>query len=152
MRITGTAFLTMLMAASALACSSPTVTPTASATPPGPTVTPTAEHPFGEGTYFPPQVGLGRTEATAGTTLAISGSGGYVERPDGLYDESSRDFVVYFDGAAAGSLNCYVNRCEGDVAIPAEATEGEHEVRVEHGPTLPLMVTRPAIPESAPLR
>lgn len=63
--------------------------------------------------------------ASAGTRVEISGHGGAI-RCGNAYDESSRDFDVFLDDESVGSINCYVNHCEGSVILPENLEQGSH--------------------------
>jgi hypothetical protein len=108
-----------------------TNTPAATTLPssPPPTLTP------GRGdTLVPPRVHEVRpAEAAPGQDVRVIGSGGFVKLANGGYDESSRGFPLLFDEQPLGKRSCYVNRCEGALTIPANATPGPHLITSEGG-------------------
>jgi hypothetical protein len=61
--------------------------------------------------------------ASAGSQVEIAGHGGAI-RCGNSYDESSRDFDVFLGDELVGSLNCYVNHCEGVVTLPDDLAPG----------------------------
>jgi hypothetical protein len=71
----------------------------------------------------------------------VVGSGGYVQCGSGAYNESARTFQLLFGGEPAGSIVCYVNRCEGTLVTPITATAGTHVIAVEGGSSITLEVT-----------
>ncbi len=78
--------------------------------------------------------------ARPGQRVEILGQGGYLFTPPSGYDESARGFEIYFDGELAGEISCYVNRCEGEVTVPAGVYEGRHAITSEGGSVLELDV------------
>ncbi len=72
----------------------------------------------------------------ADTQVKVLGYGGYLFTPPsreqpGQINESARDFDLYFDGEVAGTLSCYVNRCEGTLTVPDDAEPGRHAITTE---------------------
>ena len=67
--------------------------------------------------------------ARAGSTVELVGHGGVI-RCGNAYDESSRDFDVLLDGQRVGSINCYVNHCEGTVHLPDDLDPGDYGLQV----------------------
>jgi hypothetical protein len=67
--------------------------------------------------------------ATSGSQIEIRGHGGVI-RCGNAYDESSRDFDVYLDDEVVGTINCYVNHCEGTVELPVELEQGSYSLSV----------------------
>jgi hypothetical protein len=63
--------------------------------------------------------------AEPGSTLQLAGHGGAI-RCGNAYDESSRDFDVYLDDERVGSINCYVNHCEGTIDLPQDLEKGTY--------------------------
>lgn len=77
-----------------------------------------------------------------GGEIKLVGSGGYLLCGQGVYIESSRSFALSLDDQPLGSIVCYANRCEAQLAIPADTPAGEHIISVEGGSRLAIMVTR----------
>ena len=75
-----------------------------------------------------------------GHQVTVLGQGGYLFTPPSGYNESSRLFDLYFDGDVTGTFSCYVNRCEATITVPADALPGVHEVSVEGGSSLELVL------------
>lgn len=81
--------------------------------------------------------------AAAGTIVRIEGHGGYLMRDaegSTAYDESYRVFKLYFDDEEIGELGCYVNRCEGEFAIPSGTAPGVHTVSTDGGATVQIEI------------
>ena len=79
--------------------------------------------------------------------IQVTSQSGYL-RIDGLYDESSRPFDLYFDGAGVGSIGCYVTSCDGTFTVPSDASLGDHQVCTQGGSCLTLrVVSEAATPE-----
>lgn len=112
---------------------SPPLAPTAA--PPRPTTPTTAPT-----LIWPSLSELEPAQAAPGQPIWIVGAGGYLRTPDGGYNESRRTFKLYFDRQEAGSLSCYVNRCEGTALVPATAAPGVHQVSAEGGSVVLLQV------------
>ena len=84
--------------------------------------------------------------AIIGEKLTIVGIGGYqqFETEAGIgYDESFRTFQLFLDGEEFGEIGCTVNRCEGEIIIPAELESGEYELSVEGGSKITLHLLQP---------
>jgi formylglycine-generating enzyme required for sulfatase activity len=98
-------------------------------------------------------------QAAPGKQVHLIGRGGYLSYPGGGYDESYRTFELYFDGEPVGSIGCYVNHCEGDLAVPVDASPGTYEVSVEGDSrlslqvleTIPAPTTPTAVPKMVPV-
>jgi hypothetical protein len=91
--------------------------------------------------------------ARGGGTLRVRGYGGYY-RQGGYYDESSRNFEMWLDGASLGEiLSCYVNRCQAEVPLPPSLAAGEHELTTVGGSAIRFSVqslrARPPPPVAA---
>lgn len=67
--------------------------------------------------------------AEAGSQIAIDGHGGAI-RCGNAYDESSRDFDVYIEGEVIGTVNCYVNHCQGDLDVPVDLEPGTYSLSI----------------------
>ena len=128
--------LVLLVSLLAVACTQATATPTS---PP----TPSAE------TVWPSLQTLEPATAASGQDVRVIGNGGYLRVDDG-YDESSRDFPLFFNDDSIGAVNCYVNHCEGTFTVPLGLASGTYEVRVEGGSRLSLEVAGVAVEFSAP--
>jgi hypothetical protein len=66
-----------------------------------------------------------------GAEIKVIGTGGYLRDTCGGYNESARTFQLYFDNEPISTLDCYVNRCEGRLALPAETLPGSYCLSVE---------------------
>ncbi len=77
-------------------------------------------------------------QATPGQGVTVIGHGGYLLGPNGEYDESSRDFELYFDGRPVGSITCSVNYCQGVITVPADVTGEIHHISTEGGSSIEL--------------
>jgi len=69
-------------------------------------------------------------QVAPGDEITVIGSGGYLRDNCGGYNESARDFQLYFDGEPVGVLSCYVNHCEASLTTPANASPGAHCISV----------------------
>jgi hypothetical protein len=81
--------------------------------------------------------------AIIGEKVTVVGRGGYleIETEAGIgYDESSRSFQLYLVGDEVGEIVCFVNRCEGEIVIPAELVSGKYELSAEGGSNLTIDV------------
>ncbi len=81
--------------------------------------------------------------AAEGTTVTIQGRGGYlVPGVEGstMYDESYREFKLFFDDEEIGDLGCFVNRCEGEFVIPSGVELGEHVISIEGGAAIQIEI------------
>jgi hypothetical protein len=65
-------------------------------------------------------------EPIAGREVTVIGSGGYIQDTCGGYFEGAREFKLYMDHEPVGDLVCYVNRCEGKLALPGTLAIGQH--------------------------
>jgi acetyl esterase/lipase len=74
---------------------------------------------------------LNPAQAMPGDRVHVIGKGGFAFTPPSGYNESARNFQMYFDGKPAGTLSCMLNHCEGDVSIPVDAAPGAHAISVE---------------------
>jgi hypothetical protein len=125
----------------------PTATPSTSTRTPVPVASPTptpALPPGGcEGgqVVWPKLAEVQPAQAAPGAEVTVIGSGGYVRCADGAYNESARQFDLFLDGQAAGSLSCYVNRCEARFVVPASIAAGQHVLTAEGGSEIVLDVT-----------
>jgi hypothetical protein len=81
----------------------------------------------------PPQV-------IPGEQVRVIGKDGYLFIPPNGYNESARDFPIYFDNKPIGSISCYVNHCEGKISIPQDAMPGAHQISVEGGSHISLQL------------
>jgi hypothetical protein len=82
----------------------------------------------------PPKITeLRPAQAKPGLEVAVMATGGYFRDACGGYDESARAYAIYLDDEAAGSLACYVNRCEGKLRVPQGAAAGSHCLGVQKG-------------------
>jgi len=79
------------------------------------------------------------TSPQPGQTVEVVGYGGYLQYKNG-YDERSRDFALYLDEQEIGTLNCYVNYCQGNITLADNTTPGNHYLSVEGGSTLTMTV------------
>jgi hypothetical protein len=70
-------------------------------------------------------------EPAAGSELKVIGSGGYIQDTCGGYIEGARESKLYLDHEPIGDLSCYVNRCEGNLTLPATLTNGPQCLSVE---------------------
>jgi hypothetical protein len=66
-----------------------------------------------------------------GSEITVLGAGGYLQDSCGGYVESARLFTLYLDREHAGSLTCYVNRCEAKVMLPETISAGSHCLSVD---------------------
>ncbi|MDP6549006.1 MAG: YbhB/YbcL family Raf kinase inhibitor-like protein [Dehalococcoidia bacterium] len=96
--------------------------------------------------------------AAPGYEVQVEGLGGHTElrTADGSvtgYIESARSFNLYFDGEPIGTFGCYVNACHGALIVPDGASPGSHQISVEGGSSLVLIVVEAsaATPEPAPV-
>jgi hypothetical protein len=114
-------------------------TPTLTPTPVVPTLTPmpvpptlTSDLPdYASGELVSPVLHhVEPAQAAPGDEITVIGSGGYVRDNCGGYDESARDFELYFDDQPVGSIGCYVNHCQASLTIPANAAPGSHCISV----------------------
>jgi len=81
--------------------------------------------------------------AAEGTTVTIQGRGGYlVSGVEGsiMYDESYREFKLFFDDEEIGDLGCFVNRCEGEFVLPSGVELGEHVISTEGDATIQIEI------------
>lgn len=67
--------------------------------------------------------------ASPGSAIEILGHGGAI-RCGNAYDESSRDFEIYLDELRLGTVNCYVNHCEGTVDLPGSLEQGTYSLSI----------------------
>lgn len=67
--------------------------------------------------------------AIPGAQIEIAGHGGAI-RCGNAYNESSRDFDVYLDDEPVGTINCFVNHCEGSLDIPSDLESGTYSLRI----------------------
>jgi hypothetical protein len=67
--------------------------------------------------------------AGPGSTVELVGHGGVI-RCGNAYEESSRDFDVLLEGRRIGSINCYVNHCEGTILLPDDLDPGDYDLQV----------------------
>lgn len=80
-----------------------------------------------EQTLIPPQiVEIQPARPMPGDEITVMGYGGHIEDTCGGFIEGSREFTFYLDGEPAGSLSCYINRCEGKFTLPDTASTGTH--------------------------
>ncbi len=122
-------------------------TPPASPTPAAPD--------FTQVTVYPSLYEVQPSEVAPGQEVKLQGSGGLIElrKPDGSttgYIESARSFEVYLEGNHLGTIQCYVNVCNGAVVIPASTGSGDHEISVEGGSSRSLTVIAAATPAPEP--
>lgn len=89
---------------------------------------------------WPTLLELQPDEAAPGATVLVIGSGGYILLDGGGYNESARSFALTLDGAPIGSVQCYVNRCVGEIVVPPGTSPGEHTIATEGGSSLTLWV------------
>jgi hypothetical protein len=89
---------------------------------------------------WPALIGLEPAQAGAGQGVHVIGQGGYLLDARGGYNESARAFPLLLDGAAAGELVCYVNHCEGELALPDDVMPGTHKVSTPGGSDLSLSI------------
>ena len=116
-----TAWLGMLMITAA-GCSPGQVTPPS-------LLTPTME--CDQELVLPQITEIQPAQPGPGEEITVIGSGGYLQDTCGGFSEGSRDFTLYLDQEPAGSLSCYVNRCEGKLVLPAALSTGKHCLSVE---------------------
>lgn len=67
-----------------------------------------------------------------GSELTIIGAEGY-RYCNGLYNESSRDFLLMLDQVEIGTINCYANRCQAQIHVPEDIAPGSHTITAEGG-------------------
>ncbi len=72
-------------------------------------------------------------EIRPGSTVMVSGSGGYLRDDCGAYFESSRAYKLYLDDEPVADLTCYANHCEGKFVLPGNVTAGAHCLGVQKG-------------------
>jgi len=97
--------------------------------------------PSPQATLVPPTLlQLDPAQAAPGDTVRVIGNGGYLFTPPSGYNESARNFKIFFDGSAVGELACYVNHCETKIVVPSEATVGAHVISVEGDSRIALLV------------
>jgi hypothetical protein len=105
----------------------PALTPTKPL--PTPTWTPEASDCILEA--VPPQLSeIQPAQVAPGDEITVIGSGGYLRDNCGGYNESARNFQLYFDDEPVGVLSCYVNHCEASLTTPANASPGVHCISV----------------------
>jgi len=123
----------------------PTLTPTLT-----PTSTPTPTLQSQATVVYPTLNSVDPNPVAAGGSVEIIGSGGYLYYADsGFYNESSRNFDLFFDGALVSTIGCYVNYCRTEFTLPANAISGTHEISAEGGSTIAFEVsaaTDPPVP------
>lgn len=114
---------------------------------PTPTFTPTAT-PSPEATVVYPSLNsVSPNPVAAGESVEIIGSGGYLYYANnGFYDESSRNFELFFDGDLVSTIGCYVNYCRTEFVLPADAITGTHQFSATGGSTIEIDVTAGAEP------
>jgi hypothetical protein len=81
--------------------------------------------------------------AIEGELISLVGHGGYLVIKEGEstgYNESYRTFQISFDGDAIGDLGCFTNHCEGEFTVPAGVQPGPHQISVEGGSALDLVI------------
>lgn len=81
--------------------------------------------------------------AIEGEVVFLVGHGGYLVITEGEssgYNESYRTFQISFDGDAIGELGCFTNRCKGEFTVPEGVRLGAHQVSVEGGSALDLVI------------
>jgi hypothetical protein len=100
---------------------------------PTPLLTDTATIPCEQTLVAPTIMEIQPAEPMAGSEINVIGSGGYIQDTCGGYIETAREFKLYLDQEPIGDLSCYVNRCEGKLALPSTLTVGRHCLSVEAG-------------------
>jgi hypothetical protein len=108
-----------------------------------PTALPYAERTEEGKVVWPEFDSIEPAQTVGGSKLSIEGHGGYVQREvegSTMYDETYRTFKLYLDGEEIGIFACFVNRCEGEVVIPAGTESGEHEISVEGGAIIQIEI------------
>ncbi len=96
-------------------------------------------------TIWPQLQRIEPSPAIIGEKLLVVGSGGYIQfESEGIigYDESFRTFTLTLNEEEIGEIGCYVNRCEGEIIIPATLAVGSHELAVEGGSMLTIEVVQ----------
>jgi len=111
------------------ACNGATPPQPAPVSPPQPTLVP------------PTLLQLDPAQAAPGETVRVIGAGGYLFTPPSGYNESARNFKIYFDQVAVGELVCYVNHCEAKIVVPSDATPGAHVISAEGDSHIAFLVT-----------
>ena len=130
------ALVALVLIATACNAATPTMQPTVPAHPIAP--------PTPQATLVPPTLPqLAPAQAAPGDQVRVIGKGGYLFTPPSAYNESARNFQIFFDGKSAGTISCYVNHCETKFTIPRDATPGAHEISVEGGSKLTFNVIAP---------
>lgn len=100
-------------------------------------------------TVYPSLSGIQPNDAAPGQEIKVQGSGGLIElrKPNGSaggYIESARSFELFLDGQEVGSIQCYVNVCDGAFILPVDIHPGDHEISVGGGSTQILRVAAPS--------
>ena len=126
-----------------IACSQTTgtETPTSEGDIPTPAEATLAVTSLGSEIFWPLLEAVEPSPATIGAELRIIGQGGYrlfESEGGGGYDESYREFRLFLEGEEIGKLGCYVNRCEGEIVLPADLNPGKYELSVEGGSRLTI--------------
>jgi hypothetical protein len=102
-----------------------------------PTMTPDSSIPTPDATKCPWELVLPQftqiepSQVTPGQEMKLIGKGGSSHNHCGAIHESARDFAVYLDDLAIGTVTCYVNRCEGIFTLPADLQPGMHCLSAE---------------------
>lgn len=82
-------------------------------------------------------------QAAPGDEIRIVAVGGYLhwqnECGSGV-DESARSFQIFVGDTPLGSMDCYVNHCEADLAVPGDLPPGTHTISVEGGSSLIIQI------------
>ncbi len=117
-----------------------TSTPVVSAEPTTPTPGPVSPMPRPT-VVWPTLSAAEPASAPPGAGVKLFGSGGYLFTPPGRYDESARTFEVSFDGEVTGAVECYANRCLGEITLPDDIEPGIHTVTVEGGSRISVDVS-----------
>ena len=81
-------------------------------------------------------------EISAGEVVTITGNGGYLFYPPSGYDESSRSFDLVFNSEVISTIGCYVNYCQGNLLVPADAEAGVHLISAQGGSTIGITITQ----------
>lgn len=83
--------------------------------------------------------------AYEGSKIFITGKGGYRKLWDGGYDETAKNFKLYFDGNPAGKILCYGNYCQGEIAVP-NTSVGIHIISTEGGSKISITIVEKVPP------
>ena len=79
-------------------------------------------------------------QAVSGAEVRITASRGYTLECDSFYDESHRDFDVFFNQEPFGTIGCMSNHCEALLSIPDNVAPGVHTITVAGGSQIEIEI------------